>query len=270
MGNSDVVLNGALVYAAAGRALIPTRPDKSPYTEHGLLDATCDEATIRAWWRRWLDAGIGLLAGPGWWVFEVDNRDSLHDLETRHGFLPVTRRVGTPRGGLHFYFLGDAQCGTDVPVKGIDIRGEGKGYVVAPPTPGYFLQEAAPIVHPPQWLTGLIDAKRKREDRQMTVSECIEVAARGLDGKPPASPVEWWTAAVRDGFEDGQVSSGDGRKMGLIRLIGHLLGHRVDARLAREIAYLVNTRCRPPLPDGDVERVCEWVAERELHKREAR
>jgi hypothetical protein len=243
-GQPALLLDAALAYAAAGRPVFPVDyRRKEPLTAHGFLDATCDEGQIRRWWPS--DAGIGLRAGPGWFVLDVDKRDALDDLEQEHGFLPDTRRVGTPRGGLHFYLAGDAQCGTDVPVKGVDIRGEGKGYVIAPPTPGYFLQLAAPMVHPPDWLMGLIAAKRAQErPTQLRLA-----------------PSAWERLA--DGIDEGS------RNTTLTSVSGHLFRHWVDEDLAKALIHLANSAwCRPPLPDSEVEQIIDSVAGAERQRRE--
>jgi Bifunctional DNA primase/polymerase, N-terminal len=273
---APALLEAALEYAAADRPVFPVRSDKKPLTEHAFKDASPDEATIRAWWARWPDGWIGVPTGADFFVLDVDNRRALVELETEHGFLPDTRRASTPRGGIHFYFAGQARTGNNVPLAGIDIRGYAGtprtpgGFVIVPPSPGYIWEALCDLVEPPSWLMGLLEQRTVRarhesqDPRQMTVDDCARVAERGLDGKAPA---DWWVASVRHGFEDGQVSTGDGRKLGLCRLVGHLIRRGVDARLAREVAYLVNTRNRPPLPERDVERVCEWVALQELRKR---
>ena len=50
--DSDAAVDWALAYAACGMAVFPVKADKKPLTEHGLKDATTDEAQIRAWWAR--------------------------------------------------------------------------------------------------------------------------------------------------------------------------------------------------------------------------
>jgi hypothetical protein len=111
---------------------------KHPRTQHGLLDATTAEATIRRWWTRWPDANVAIATGAasGVWVLDVDPRhggdDTLADLERQHGTLPPTITALTGGGGRHLLW----KYTTPIPTKanvlpGIDVRGDG-GYIVAP------------------------------------------------------------------------------------------------------------------------------------------
>ena len=67
---------------------------KHPRTQHGLLDATTDEATIRQWWTDWPDANIGFATGAasGIVVLDIDPRHggdkTLAGWERQHGLLP--------------------------------------------------------------------------------------------------------------------------------------------------------------------------------------
>jgi hypothetical protein len=249
MADTDGLLAAALTYAARGRPVFPVGSDKRPLTDHGHLDASTDPRVIRTWWTRRPDAGVALVCGPGWWTLDVDKRDALDDLEQVHGFLPDTRRTGTPRGGLHFAFLGDQDPATDCPVRGIDIRGAGKSYVVVPPTPGYHLQLAAPPVPAPAWLLGLIAAKHERErpDGQMRLA------------------TQTWTTMLREGIEDG------GRNSDFARLVGHWLAHGIPVDEAAELAYLVNEhRTHPPKPAAEVDKIIDSIAAREARQRRER
>jgi hypothetical protein len=239
--------DGALLYAAHGRPVLPVGADKRPLTRHGLRDATCDPDLIRERWQRWPNAGVALLAGPGWFAVDCDRRDALSALETEYGFLPDTRRVVTPRGGWHFYFVGDAQTGANVPVAGIDIRGEGKGYVVAPPTPGYELASDRPLQPAPAWFMKLLadHEAAKRDGGQLRLSS------------------SFW-AEVMLGVEKGA------RNVHMTSLAGHLLRRYVDPDLASGLVHLANQEwCRPPLPVGDVDRIIDSIAAKELHRRRA-
>jgi len=113
------------------------RPGKHPRTENGLDDATTDADQIRAWWKRWPTANIGINCGmSGLLVVDLDTYkeqyqgdDLALDEET------VTALSGG--GGAHlFYALGaDDTFGNrnkHLP-DGIDIRGHG-GYVIVAPS----------------------------------------------------------------------------------------------------------------------------------------
>ncbi len=176
-------------------------------------------------------------------MLDVDGEEgaaSLRALEREHGFLPRTASVVTPRGGSHFYFR---HPGVNVPNDagklgvGLDVRGE-NGYIAAPPSVGvngrrYEPDERAPLAEMPGWLL-----------------ELLRTPENTIRRAPPSE----WIAIVRDGLSEGQ------RNDGLTRLVGHLLRRYVDVDLVAEIAQLVNSRCRPPLDAGEVDRIVDSVA----------
>jgi bifunctional DNA primase/polymerase-like protein/uncharacterized protein DUF3631/primase-like protein len=151
----SAVLEYALRYASDGRPVFPCN-GKRPYVARGLHDATTDSAMIEGWWERWPDANIAIATGSvsGLLVVDVDDLDALHELEREYGELPRTASVTTPRGGQHYWFR---HAGGAVPssagkvASGIDIRADG-GYVIAPPSTGYVVDEEAPLAEPPEWL----------------------------------------------------------------------------------------------------------------------
>ena len=54
----------AVELAAAGFAVLPLRArSKEPACPHGCKDATTDEDTLRAWWRRMPDANVAVATG---------------------------------------------------------------------------------------------------------------------------------------------------------------------------------------------------------------
>ena len=160
----------ALTYARAGKPVFPVQADKSPYTARGFKDATCDEGTIRAWWRKWPNASIGVPTGEvsGWLVSDIDpphgGDASLTALIEKYGDVPVTREARTGGGGHHIIFVypkgltirnSAGKLG-----EGIDVRGEG-GYIIVAPSmhaSGRRYQwlnddEPAPL---PEWLLTLL------------------------------------------------------------------------------------------------------------------
>lgn len=144
MGNC---LDAAIKYATQyGWAVFPVRPEsKKPYTPHGCLDAKKDVGAIRAWWRKWPDASVGVATGSASNLIVIDEDvdddkgiDGIHSIriwEKDHGAWPDTVTAITGRGGYHLYFRytgNDLKNRTGI-LDGVDIRGEG-GYVVAPPS----------------------------------------------------------------------------------------------------------------------------------------
>lgn len=114
-------------------------PAKHPLTQHGLHDATCNEAAIRRWWGRWPDANIAIRAEDIGVVVDVDPRnggeESLDRIYADHGGMPDTVEVLTGGGGRHFYLRAPhAVAKGKLPtLPGIDIQATGS-YVIAPPS----------------------------------------------------------------------------------------------------------------------------------------
>ena len=167
------MIDAAIDFARRGWPVFPCSPrNKTPLLGRdrdakgepirgtgGVAKATTDEEQIRAWWRRWPDAMIGVSAGrAGMLVIDFDPRvDEVIDEETGEVIgrevwtldrlkaeleaqmgcaLPVTLAVRTPSGGVHCYF----RMPEGVPIgnvgslpRHVDVRGEG-GYVIAPPS----------------------------------------------------------------------------------------------------------------------------------------
>ena len=132
----------ALALASRGLHVFPCRPrSKEPATANGFKDATTDPDTIRAWWRREPQFNVAFATGPasGCFVLDVDGFDgeaALRKLEERHGALPATAEVITPRPGRHLWFAwpatGGPPCTVGWVATGLDVRGAG-GYVMTPP-----------------------------------------------------------------------------------------------------------------------------------------
>ncbi|MGZ4916453.1 MAG: bifunctional DNA primase/polymerase, partial [Halobacteriota archaeon] len=154
MGDLDnEILNAALEYAKHGWRVLPLVPgEKGPLTDNGFYDASTDEAQIRAWWRTWPKANIGLSVGPdsNLCVIDEDNKNDkdgrrdVTSLERELGPLPVTFTVCTAsenaqtgaRGTQYYYQFPDAL--RDALIKkqlayGVDVKAKG-GYVVAAPS----------------------------------------------------------------------------------------------------------------------------------------
>jgi hypothetical protein len=222
---------------------------KHPRTPHGLLDATTDEATVRAWWERWPDANVAILTGAAndLWVLDADGAgglEALAALERQHGQLPLlTPRVRTGGGGLHYYFKWPTD-GTVIRNRTrlhglpIDVRGEG-GYAVAPPSRhrsgSVYAWELAPgegiPAEAPAWLLALVRGH-----------------ADGRNGKA-AAPAE------------GEPIPEGRRNSTLTRLAGSMRAAGLGADEILAALLVVNReRCQPPLPDKEVETIARSVS----------
>lgn len=136
---------------------------KHPLLGHGHRDATTDSTTIEAWFRRWPLANYGIVAGPGWWVLDVDGAVGLAELDRlclTHGELPPTAVVLTGSGGLHVYFAGEPPDTLRNRAKlrpGLDVRAHGRGYVVGPASTHasghrWRMIRRLPLAVAPEWL----------------------------------------------------------------------------------------------------------------------
>jgi archaellum biogenesis ATPase FlaH len=141
---TEWILDAALDYAAVGYSVIPVRPDKTPYTPHGLKDATYDPDTIRKWWETWPDANVAIACGKvsgNLVVLDVDMKNgkngkrSIEIWEAEHGDFPETVMANTPSGGQHYFFRVEDPSqykNTVEALVGVDIRGDGAYVLVYP------------------------------------------------------------------------------------------------------------------------------------------
>jgi len=141
------LLDAAIEYATKYKwAVFPCSPtSKKPLTPHGCKDAKKSVGAIKAWWKKWPDASIGIATGSVSGLIVIDEDldedkglngyEAVGEWERINGTLPETVQCITGRGGYHLYYQYD---GTDIKnragiLDGVDVRGEG-GYVIAPPS----------------------------------------------------------------------------------------------------------------------------------------
>lgn len=238
------LLDAALHYAELGYAVFPCRPGaKQPLTRHGFQDATSDAAQIQAWWARWPDANVAI-AATGLLVVDIDPQAGGWPHEPEHAaeLLAAGAVSLTPRGGRHYVFRRppgkDWKCSTGQLATGVDIRTDG-GYIVVPPSrttngayrwvPGMELEmSAARLPEPPGWLAALLDRSERR-----------------------ATPL----AEVGMTIAEGQRNDTLARLAGTMRRAG-MTRQEILAGL-RQINV---DRCRPPLPEQEVEQIATSVA----------
>ena len=107
---------------------------KHPRTKNGVIDASSDPSQIEKWWRTWPYANIGVAAGDGLLILDVDGDDGEHsllELEDKYGALEGHYQVVTPNG-RHYYFKTDYNFDNSVKRlgDGLDIRSH-NGFVVS-------------------------------------------------------------------------------------------------------------------------------------------
>ena len=134
----------ALRYAEMGWHVLPLEPNaKAPLgrlVPRGMLDATTDLQTIRSWWMRHPDAGIGIaLAQSGLVAVDVDPRnggtETFEQLQAAHGSLRSEVMAFTGGGGEHHVFVVPPGAQLSLPGTlgpGIDLKAN--GYIVVEPS----------------------------------------------------------------------------------------------------------------------------------------
>jgi len=132
------VLKEALRYAALGYAVLPLKAgEKVPITAKGLKEATTDAGVLRGWFTRYPRANLGVLPGPGVLVLDADDDEAARMLVGRFPELKKASIVRTPRG-WHFYTRvpeGAPELAARTGIfPGVDVRGLGRAYLVAPPS----------------------------------------------------------------------------------------------------------------------------------------
>jgi hypothetical protein len=243
-GAADVMVRAALLYAEKyGFSVIPCRArGKEPLTEHGLKEASKDPAAIRAWWKRWPQANVGIATGAtsGIVVLDVDAKaegpQTLAILEEEHGRLIDTPTVLTGGGGQHVYFRDPRALRNSAGALGLglDVRADG-GYVIAPPS-----------IHP--------------NGRKYDWEVSLRIGELAFADVPP-----WLlermksTAATR--FEM-PAKVAEGRRNETLFRIGRSLRARglFEAEILATLKTVNKTRCNPPMPEREIEAIARNAA----------
>jgi hypothetical protein len=200
-------LTAASAAADYGWQVFPAHPTvKKSYKskEHNGRNwgMTSDAAEIKADFTRWPDARIGIPTGAvnGFIVIEtdtieghgVDGSPGLHGLEARYGALPETRRVMSPSGSVHRYFLHPGKHikipnNHGVIAPGVDVKGDG-GMVIGagsvnPDGRAYRLVNANPIAALPNaWIDLLKEKKptiRERATAAVNAHRVVRMVRNG-------------------------------------------------------------------------------------------
>jgi len=289
MTDAPSFLKAALWYATYGWRVFPCKPrGKEPLTAHGLKDATSNKATIRAWWRQWPCANIGIATGAsGLVVVDVDNKgqapglDNWLDLKVELNISDETLISETPTGGLHIYYAAgdyDVRNSASRLAPGIDIRAQG-GYVIAPPS-------IHPMGEPYVWAMGHHPAKCALLPLPEALAERAGALRGGRAPEPPRGGAQQIRDSrdidirdirditrqnqditrqnrdiARDSRDIGGVIANGARNDTLASLAG-AMRRRGMGQAAIEAALQVENaaRCQPPLDAEEVRKIAASVS----------
>ena len=273
------LLTSALAYASLGYRVLPChsvingcctcggrpncKPGKHPLTQHGVKDATTDEATIRAWWAQWPYANVAIATGERVWVLDEDPRHggdkTLAALLAEHGALPVTPVVRTGGGGRQFYLRypeGAVIRSRGGVAQGLDVRGDG-GYVIAPPS----THESGNRY---EWLTPIETPLADAHDWLLAIV-AETPAARGVaaSSSVPSSNAASLTLTMQ-AAEPCDLATHPGADSGvrndtMCRLMGVHISRGDSPATIEALALSWAARCNPPIPEAEVLQRLKWA-----------
>ena len=242
-------IHAALAYAARGWCVLPLngKLPAIPKAEggRGYLDATTDAERITVWWHRWPTANVGIATrASGLLVVDIDDRHggdaTLASLEQEHGALPQTVEAITGSGGRHIYLRAPAPDTIHRKAEALGPGVDAPHYVVAPPS-----------VHP--------DTGRKYEWEASSRPDEVPLAAA-----PPWLLMlvqETKPARVANREESGGLIPEGRRNPTLASLAGTMRRKGMtQAAIRAALAAENHARCRPPLPEGEVQAIADSVS----------
>jgi Protein of unknown function (DUF3987)/Bifunctional DNA primase/polymerase, N-terminal/Primase C terminal 1 (PriCT-1) len=146
-----------------GMPVFPCRPDKKPYTLHGLKDASKNIEQITRWWQQWPNALIGVPTGKASGLLVVDVDPIGADWYRQNAARLAPGRVHSSPRGHHLPYRmpkADVRNSAGKLAPGIDVRGEG-GYIIWWPAHGHeAVGSLEELTDPPEWLLAqLTEAK---------------------------------------------------------------------------------------------------------------
>ena len=247
----------AVKYAEHGWFVFPLLPrGKFPLIKGGggFTSATDDLDFVNAWWGAQPDANIGLWPGAsGLVVVDLDGPEGEATAQSLSLLSEPTLecRTGREDGGRHLYFrrpdfaVSNASIG-----KKIDVRGDA-GYVILPPS-----------IHPSgrryEWVGRFEDVR----DLPDSVVELLQRAQTS----PIATSGQSGQLAREIAFE-GEIGEG-GRNSTLTRYAGRLIAKGIpDDETLMLVSAVNQTKCKPPLPQSEINMMVAGLALREAKKR---
>jgi len=231
---------------------------KHPLTKNGVKDATKDIEQIIKWWFKWPNANIGIACGTKSDIFVVDvdvneiidGHDTIKELESKYGKLPITPMQLTGSGGTHYFFKNNVEINNSIKfLPGLDIRAE-DGYILGAPSSHISGKEYVwevnshildvPIVNAPNWLLNIA-----KQNSYLALNK---------------RPSIYWAELIK-GTREGN------RNNFATSLTGYLFRKYLDVELICEIVEMWNERNIPPLSQKELENIVTSVAKMEAKRR---
>jgi len=254
----------ALDYAAMGYSVLPLAPgEKRPYSQlvpHGLKHASRLQRQIERWWRDAPTAGVGILPPAEVLVLDLDDPGLWEKLRSTYPELEEAPRQRTPRGGYHVFSrlppgLEGALSATARKLKGLDLRGMERAYVVAAPTRlkvGSYKWER-PLVTPselPEAPAGLL--------LQLLPPPPKPPAPLRLSGSEGQSPKR--LRALLESYAQAVAAAPEGNRHNTLvayaRAAGGLIPYGLDANEAENA--LVTAATSAGLPEREASETTRW------------
>lgn len=251
-------LEAAIEYAKDGYSVIPISWNgkmKKPLVRwEEWQNRRADETQIRAWWKSFPQAGVGIVTG------EISNLVVM-DVDPKHGgtdegFPPTDRVVATGGGGQHHYYEYVIGARNRTGDNGVDVRAEG-GYVVAPPSKhesgGTYEWD---IDDKPGTITvaDTLSLSPSKSDR-----ERVNGHANGVDSAP------LFAHQQRETFLTDHAPEG-GRNDAVTRNAGYYSGKGIADELVLDICLNKNAMSPNPLDPSEVERTVRSICGKEARK----
>ena len=266
---SSTLAETALKYHRLGWTVLPIRfQSKIPHVKwKKYRQEKPTEADIRAWFKKWKDAGVGIITGKasGVYTLDFDSPDAIGAFESNICDLPETIRMSTGRDGGFQLFLrypNDYEIRNAAGIlKDLDIRAEG-GLTIIPPS-----------VHKSgrkyQW--GKVDPLTDGLDDLLGTPEELIDFLKGHDSSPIRSKSKP-TKAKQNGTSNNKpgwvsevlmgVSQGS-RNQTCAKLAGYYIRiFEGDAQQALSVLEGWNARNTPPLPQSEIEKTLASISER--------